>query len=91
MKDQKLPVTPRACPKCGGAEAHGPEFRRGYGSDDGLGEHLRFYCTICRYMTFTPTKDNDTAERRAELVAAFEARAKRPVAIRETRREQGWK
>lgn len=74
-RDQKLPMLDLDCPKCGNDKAYGPEFRRGH--DDGLGEHLRRYCTNCRYMTVVPTRDQDTPERRAELNRAFTSRMTR--------------
>lgn len=78
MKPNNLPTVDRPCPKCNNPTAYGPEYRRGVGTDEGLGEHLRFYCTVCRYMTAEPTRDADTPERRAELTAAFAARKSRP-------------
>ena len=72
MQDTEKPVVTRDCPKCGGHSAYGPEFRRGVGSDELLGEHLRYYCCTCRYMSSEPTADQDTPERRRELEAAFE-------------------
>lgn len=77
MKDRNLPVIDLSCPKCGNDKAYGPEYRRGVGSDDGLGEHLRRYCTRCRYMTAVPTADADTPERRRELLTAFDQRKAR--------------
>lgn len=74
MSERKLPEIERHCPKCNGEKAYGPEYRRGVGTDQGLGEHLRYYCTVCRYLTAEPTKDGDTPERRRELAAAFDAR-----------------
>lgn len=78
MKDSNKPVTTHDCPKCGNDKAYGPEFRRGVGTDDDLGEHLRYYCTACRFMTFAPTKDQDTPMRRTELALAFKAHFERP-------------
>ncbi len=77
MKDRKLPEVDRPCPKCSNGRAYGPEYR--HGTDDGLGEHLRYYCTVCRYMTFTPTADQDTPERREGLTLAFAERRARPA------------
>lgn len=82
------PTIARDCPKCGSTEAYGPEFRRGVGSDEDLGEHLRFYCTACRFMTWQPTKDADTPERRAELDAAFAAHFNRPRPAEIMQREE---
>jgi hypothetical protein len=73
-----LPTVDRPCPKCGNDKAHGPEYRRGINGDELLGEHLRYYCTVCRYMTHEPTKDQDSPERRAQLDRAFAERAARP-------------
>lgn len=69
-----LPVTERDCPKCGHTQAYGPEYRRGIKDDATLGEHLRYYCHHCRFMTVEPTKDQDTPARRVELAEAFSAR-----------------
>jgi hypothetical protein len=104
---KSLPMVDRPCPKCGGEKAYGPEYRRGVKGDEGLGEHLRYYCTVCRYMTFEPTKDANTPERVRELVAAFEDRRQRwegekvdptlrdreieQVRRADSRRSQGWK
>lgn len=74
MSNMPLPVTERHCPKCNHDKAYGPEYRRGLKGDFTLGEHLRFYCAQCRYMTVEPTKDQDTAQRRRELAEAFEER-----------------
>lgn len=80
MQDTEKPIVDRPCPKCGGKQAYGPEFRRGVGSDEGLGEHLRYYCCTCRYMSSEPTADQDTPERRRELAAAFERHRVRKAA-----------
>jgi len=74
MTEKKLPEIDRDCPKCGNTRAYGPEYRRGVGNDADLGEHLRTYCTVCRFMTLQPTRDQDTPERRRELQRAYENR-----------------
>lgn len=78
-KPKELPIVDRPCPKCNAPKAYGPEYRRGVKNDEGLGEHLRFYCTVCRYMTAEPTCDQDTPERRAELTRLFEERKSRQL------------
>lgn len=94
--DRNFQEVDRDCPKCGNTRAQGPEYRRGVGSDADLGEHLRFYCTACRYMTYQPTKDQDTPQRRQELSASFQRREREwkgvhEVPSRSPRRSQGWK
>lgn len=74
MNDKKLPEIDRPCPKCGNGKAYGPEYRRGVGNDSDLGEHLRIYCTVCRFMVIEPTRDSDTPGRRKELREAYEKR-----------------
>jgi CRISPR/Cas system-associated protein Cas10 (large subunit of type III CRISPR-Cas system) len=78
MNDKKLPEIDRPCPKCGNTRAYGPEYRRGVGNDADLGEHLRHYCTVCRFMWLDPTKDRDTPERRKEIREAYERRRQSP-------------
>lgn len=87
-QQQTFPEVVRPCPKCGHDKARGPEYRRGLGSDEGLGEHLRFYCTVCRFMTIQPTRDQDTPERRRELAAAFETRRIRFAQQKDAERTQ---